>query len=114
MDNPSTTAGTIPAAKRAPIDIPATTPMMMRSMAGGTSCETPPADANIAVANAGGYPFSRIDGIAIEPIAAVFAAGEPEMPENIITETTTTSPSPPGRRPTKSIAISTIRRAMPP
>ena len=114
MDSPSTIAGTIPAANNAPIDMPATTPMMMRSMAGGTSWETPPAEANTAVAKAVGYPFSRIDGNAIDPIAAVFAAGEPEIPENIMTARTTTSPNPPGRRPTRSIAISTIRRAIPP
>ena len=114
MASPRTTAGTIPAANSAPMDIPETTPMMMRSMAGGTRVETPPADAKTAVAKATGYFFSRMAGSAMEPIAAVFALGEPEMPENSITERMTTSPSPPGRRPTKSIAISTMRRAMPP
>jgi hypothetical protein len=83
-------------------------------MAGGTRVDTPPADAKTAVAKAAGYFFFFMAGSAMEPIAAVFAAGEPEIPENIMTERITTSPSPPGRRPTKSIAISTIRRAMPP
>ena len=86
MARPSTTAGTIPAAKSAPIDIPATTPMMMRSMAGGTRVDTPPAAAKMAVANSAGYFFCRIAGNAIEPIAAVFALGEPEIPEKVITD----------------------------
>ena len=111
---PSTIAGVMPAANRAPIDIPETTPMMIRSIAGGTRVETPPAEAKTAVAKAGGYCRWRIAGRATEPIAAVFALGEPEMPENSIVDRMTTRPRPPGKRPTNCIARSTIRRAMPP
>ncbi len=88
--------------------------MMIRSIAGGTRVETPPAEAKTAVANAGGYFRCRIAGRATEPMAAVFALGEPEMPENSIVDRMTTRPRPPGRRPTNCIARSTIRRAMPP
>ena len=48
---PFTTAGKIPAAKSPPIEILAMTPIIIRSIAGGTSVETPPAAAKTAVAN---------------------------------------------------------------
>ena len=42
--------------------------------------------------------------------AAVFALGEPEIPENSIAERITTTPNPPGIRPTNTMAMSTMRR----
>ena len=104
----------MPAANSPPIDMPATTPMMIRSIAGGTRVDTPPAAANTAVAKSLGYFLLSMAGIATEPIAAVLALGDPEIPENKHVDTMTMSARPPGIRPTKTIAMSTIRRAMPP
>ena len=111
---PLTAAGRTPAANSAPIDIPETTPMMIRSMAGGTRVETPPAAANTAVAYALGYFLRSMAGSATEPIAAVLALGEPEIPEKNNVEKITISASPPGMRPTNTSAMSMMRRAMPP
>ena len=97
---PFTTAGKIPAAKSPPIEILAMTPIIIRSIAGGTSVETPPAAAKTAVANSGGYFNFFIAGIATEPIAAVFALGEPEIPDISIVENITTKANPPRICPT--------------
>jgi len=83
-------------------------------MAGGTRVDTPPAALKIAVANSGGYFILRMAGIATDPIAAVLALGDPEIPDINIVEEITTKPNPPYILPTKTIARSTIRLANPP
>ena len=68
---------------------------MIKSIAGGTRVETPPAAAKTAVANSGGYFNFFIAGIATEPIAAVFALGDPDIPDISNAEKITTIASPP-------------------
>ena len=92
----------------------ATTPIIIRSIEGGTSCDVPPAAAIIAVANGVGYRFFFIAGIVTDPIAAVSALAEPQTPEKYIVETIDTIPSPPRNLPTKTIARSIILCAIPP
>jgi hypothetical protein len=53
-------------------------------------------------------------GSVTEPIAAVSALEEPEMPENSMVASTTTRPRPPRIPPTNTVASATMRRAMPP
>ena len=75
MARPFNAAGTTPAAKRPPIEMFATTPMMMRSIAGGTRVETPPA-LGVRWPSANGarvLSFASSSGRATEPMAAVFA-----------------------------------------
>ena len=48
-----------------------------------------------------------IDGIMIEPIAAVSAVDEPDTPEKKIVETMTTCPKPPRMCPTSALATAT-------
>ena len=95
MATPFTIAGNIPAANSPLIDMLAITPIIIRSIAGGTSVETPPAAAKTAVANTGGYLSFFIAGIATDPIAAVFALGDPDIPEISKAEKITTRARPP-------------------
>ena len=50
---------------------------------GGIRMPMPPEAATIAVANSFEYPRLTISGIMTEPIAAVSAVWEPEIPENM-------------------------------
>ena len=58
--------------------------------------------------------MARIAGIITAPVAETSATAEPEIPPNIMLESTVTMPSPPSTRPTAAEAKSTIRSAMPP
>jgi len=49
-----------------------------------------------------------------EPIAAVSAIAEPDTPPNIRQDATVATPSPPGRKPSRARAKSTMRRPTPP
>ena len=53
-------------------------------------------------------------GITSEPMAAVSAMADPEMPPNMRQDTTVTTPRPPGRNPKRVRANSTIRLPTPP
>ena len=112
--NALTTDGRIPAAKRPPTDIFATTPMMMRSMDGGTSDDAPPAEAKRAVEKSVGYLFLFISGNITDPMAAVFALPDPQIAPKKNVEIVTTIPRPPRIRPKNTSVRSTIRRAIPP
>ncbi len=109
-----TKPGKNPAAKSPPIEMLATTPIIMRSIEGGTIVAVPPAAANRAVAKGGGYLRFNISGIVIEPIAAVSALAEPHTPEKNIVPKTTTIPKPPRTRPTSTNDMFTMRPAIPP
>ena len=50
----------------------------------------------------------------IEPMAAVSAAEEPDSPENIMVDSTTTIPRPPRMWPTSTLASWISRMDMPP
>ena len=50
-------------------------------MQGGIFTPIPPAAATIAVDSGRGYPRFTMEGIMMEPMAAVSAADEPETPE---------------------------------
>ena len=109
-----TKPGKKPAAKRPPIEILATTPIIIKSIEGGTIVAVPPAAASKAVAKGAGYFRFNISGIVIEPIAAVSALAEPQTPEKNIVPKTTTMPKPPRTRPTRTKDMFTIRPAIPP
>ena len=83
-------------------------------MQGGMFTPIPPAAATIAVASGRGYPRLTMDGIMIEPMAAVSAAEDPETPEKKIVATMTTCASPPRTWPTSTLAKRTSRAEMPP
>ncbi len=53
-------------------------------------------------------------GMTSEPMAAVSAMADPEMPPNMRQDTTVTTPRPPGRKPKRVRANSTIRLPTPP
>ena len=65
-------------------------------------------------ANSRGYPLRIICGIITDPIEAVSATDEPEMQPNMVEATMLTSARPPRMKPTKTLARSIIRPAMPP
>jgi hypothetical protein len=64
------------------------------AMHGGTKMPIPQAAQTMAVARAGEKPAWFMAGIMIEPMAAVSAAVEPEIPEKKISDTMETIPRP--------------------
>ena len=89
---PLTIPGRRPAANSPPMEMFATTPIMMRSIEGGTSCEVPPAAAINAVAKGRGYLRFSISGSVTEPTAAVSALADPQIPEKNMVERIATIP----------------------
>jgi len=68
----------------------------------------------MAVARAELYPAWVMAGIMIDPMAAVSAAVDPEIPEKRISETIATIPRPLRKCPTRACASLTSRREIPP
>ena len=95
-------AGRKPPKKSAPIETPATPAYTTMAMQGGTRMPMLHAAQTMAAARAGSYPACFMAGIITEPMAAVSAAVEPEIPEKKISDTTETIPRPFLKWPTRA------------
>ena len=67
-----------------------------------------------AVEKSRGYPLRSISGISTDPMEAVSATAEPEMPPKNVEARIFTSDNPPRTKPTSTLAKATRRRDMPP
>ena len=68
------------------MEMPETTPIMMRSIDGGIIDAVAPDAASSAVAKGLGYFRLSISGMVVAPIAAVSALAEPQTPEKNIVD----------------------------
>ena len=87
---------------------------MIIVMLGGMIGPKDPAVAWMTEASPFGYPSLIMEGISMEPTAAVSAAAEPEMPANRAEVPISTRPMPPVKWPRKARAISISFSEMPP
>jgi hypothetical protein len=67
-----------------------------------------------AAVKPGSYPSSRMRGVMTPPMAEAAATAEPDSAPKSMAETMFTNASPPGSVPTRALAKSMMRRAMPP
>src|SRR5215207_3052437 len=110
----STTEGTNPAMKSAPVESPAICAMMTMMRQGGMRIPIADAAETMATARSGLKPALISEGIMSAPIAETSATVEPEMPEKNISATTTAMPSPRLTCLIRTRARSTRRAEIPP
>ena len=67
-----------------------------------------------AVEKSRGYPLRSISGISTDPIDAVSATADPEIPPKKVDARMFTTDRPPRTKPTRTLAKATRRRDMPP